>query len=116
MEKIIMLSGNLYRDVNAIRVSATYNKREGGYFVVAEPIEYNRGGLALFGKCFCREYYEHGGDGIAKRFPVGRRSQKKEAEAEAYCMENAMDIARMYIQDIKRKLGISNDVDITEEV
>lgn len=113
MEKIIKLSADLYRNVNAIMIRSKYDKREGGYMVIAEPIHVDDTGL--YGKCYCLEYYEHDGDGIAKRIPAGRRSAKKEADIDAYIAENAADIALKYTQDIKRKLEITADIDIVKE-
>lgn len=112
MEKYFMLSAAPYRDINAIRVYSDYNKRQGGYTITAEMITRGDGTLS---KCFCREYYDHDGDGIAKIIPAGRRSVKREAEAADYCSENAREIAERYLQHVITKLNISTDIKIIEE-
>lgn len=112
MEKFVKLSANLYREVNAIRITHRYDKREKEYRVEAEPVHYDNG---LFGKCFCRTYYEHDGDGIAYRVRIGRRSAKREEELDNYIKENYFDIATRYVQDIKRKLNITDDIQTVKE-
>lgn len=112
MEKYFKLSAAPYKDINAIRVYSDFNKRQGGYTVTAETVMHNDG---MLGKCFCREYYEHDGDGIAKVIPAGRRSPKREAEAADYCRQNAREIAERYLKHIVTKLNISDEIKITEE-
>ena len=112
MEKYFMLSAAPYMEVNAIRVSSTYDKRQHGYIVVADTVVRGNGTI---GKCYCPEYYQHKGDGIYKVFEAGRRSAKKEAEAAAYCEANATDIAEHYLQLIINKLEITNDMHIIKE-
>lgn len=113
MEKFVNLTAPVYDNVTAIRISHKFDKREGGYLVEAEPITRHDGGL--FSKCFCRKYYEHDGDGIALRVAAGRRSKKKETELDNYIAENAYTIAERYVQDIKRKLNITNSAEIIKE-
>ena len=113
MEKFVKLNHTLYRNINAIRIAYCYDKREKQYKVQAEPVHFDNDGL--FGKCFCKEYYEHGGDGIAKTIKIGRRSAKREQELDNYIKENCYDIATRYVQDIKRKLNINDDIQIIKE-
>lgn len=112
MEKYFMLSAAPYKDINAIRVHSDYNKRQGGYTITAETVIRGNGTI---GKCFCPEYYDHDGDGIAKVIPAGRRSAKREAEAAEYCRQNARDIAERYLKHVIIKLNISTEIKIIEE-
>lgn len=118
MENVFRLNASPYSDVNAIHVYVRYGKREGGYVIEAEPIHcYFDGNLAgRYSKLFGREYYQHDGDGVAKVFPCGRRSAKREAEAEEYCNANALDIAEKYLSMILHKLNITDDIHILKEV
>ena len=103
------LSASPYANMNVIHVFARYEKGK-GYVVGAEFLEkYDNG---LIGKCFCREYYAHNGDGFIKIFPASRRSAKKEAEAENYAAENALAIAELYLKNVRAKISIPDDLHI----
>lgn len=118
MGKIFKLNANLYRDVNAIHVFVQYDKREGGYLIKAEPLQYNFDGdlKGLYGKIFCPEYYNHNGDGIEKIIPCGRQSGKRLEEATEYCDANKRDIAEKYLTHILEKLNITKDIHIVKDV
>lgn len=100
------LSKNPYANMNTIHVFARYEKGK-GYVVGAEFLELYENGLC--GKCFCKEYYEHNGDGVIKIFPANRRSAKKEAEAGNYAAENALSIAELYLKNVRAKISIPED-------
>ena len=112
MEKYFMLNRSPYHDINAIRVHSEYRKNKGGYTVEAEMIMRNNG---MIGKSFCREYYQHDGDGIAHTIPAGRKSAKREAEAADYCSQNARSIAEKFLQHVIDALQITDDIHIIEE-
>ena len=80
MEKIYNLNKSPYGKINAVRTRVDYNARQGGYLLIAELITRMEGGL--FSKPFCREYYEHNGDGYYLIIPCERRSAKRQREAE----------------------------------
>lgn len=115
MSKYFTLDKSPYKGVNTIRVSADYNKREGGYTITAECIEYFKGGnlAGLFSKPFCKEYYQHDGDGITVIIPAARQSAKKKAEAEAICEREAEKYAHIFLNHVNEKLG--TDIQIIEE-
>lgn len=111
MEKYFMLNRSPYHDINAIRVHSRYRKGK-GYYIEAEMVTRNNG---MIGKSFCREYYQHNGDGIAHTIPAGRKSAKREAEAADYCSQNARSIAEKFLQHVIDALQITDDIHIIEE-
>ena len=112
MNNVFKLTGNPYKGVNAIHVYPHYVKGK-GYNVEAEFIELHDDGL--YGKIFCREYYECGGDGVATTFECGRKSAKKEAEAQTYADTNGKAIAEKYLAIALQKLGTTQDIRLKEE-
>lgn len=116
MSKYFTLDKAPYKGVNTIRVSADYNKREGGYTITAECIEYFKSGnlAGLFSKPFCKEYYQAGGDGIVLIIPAARQSAKKKAEAEAICEQEAEKYANLFLDHLNTALEM--DIRIIEEV
>ena len=105
------LNKPLYYKVNLISVSAVYSKTKGGYIAIAEALEDK--GNGLIGKMFCKEYYQHDGDGEELIIQAGRKSSKKEAEAERYVSEHAKEYAEAFLKHVKEKLNLT-DVYITE--
>ena len=110
MEKFYNLSASPYREVNAIRVYSAYDKRAGGYTLTAEPITRGDG---MISKCYCPEYFNHGGDFVKCTIPASRQSERRKAEAEEYCRQHAREIAEKYLQYINT-IG-KTDIHITEE-
>ncbi len=115
MKKIFNLSKPVYKGADVIVVSAVYSKNDGGYISRAEFCHMiDNCGTQLIGKAFCREYYQHDGDGVQLICAAGRKSAKREAEAEKYVDENAEKIARTFLECVKQKLSILEDVKIVE--
>ena len=105
------LNKPLYYKVNLISVSAVYSKTKGGYIAIAEALEDKGNGLR--GKMFCKEYYQHDGEGEELIIQAGRKSSKKEAEAEKYVSEHAKEYAEVFLKHVKEKLNLT-DVYIEE--
>ncbi len=107
------MSKPVYKGADVIAVSAVYSKNDGGYISKAEFCHMtNTCGVQFIGKTFCREYYQHDGDGVKLICAAGRRSAKREAEAEKYVDENAEKIAKTFLEYVKQKLSIHEDVKI----
>lgn len=106
-----ILNKPLYYKVNLISVSAIYSKTKGGYIAIAEALEDK--GNGLIGKMFCKEYYQHDGDGEELIIEAGRKSSKKEAEAEKYVSEHSREYAEVFLNHVKEKLNLT-DVYIEE--
>lgn len=114
MEKIYNLNKSPYGKINAIRVSVDYKKNQGGYIITSELIEQLDGDLlGVFSKPFCREYYNHDGDGIIQIIPCDRRSAKRQSEAEKIFEEKSRECAEVHLRHVNEKLG--TDVSIAEE-
>lgn len=107
MEKYFTLNKAPYMEVNAIRISTRYDKKNAGYIIIAECVERNNG---IYGKPFCKEYYQSDGDGISVIIPAGRQSAKKAMEAEAICEREAERYAQIYIQHVNEKLGTNVEI------
>ena len=105
------LNKALYHKANIINVSAVYSKTKGGYIARAEALEDI--GNGLISKAFCKEYYQHDGDGEELIIEAGRKSSKKEAEAEKYVSEHAKEYAEAFLNHVKEKLNLT-DVYIKE--
>ena len=99
------LNKPLYHNANLINVSAIYSKSKGGYIARAEVLEDK--GNGLIGKIFCKEYYQHNGDGEELIIQAGRKSSKKEAEAEKYVSEHAKEYAEAFLKHVKEKLNLT---------
>lgn len=96
----------LYRNANLINVTAIYSKSEGGYIIKTETLE--AVGNGLFSKCFCKEYYQHDGDGTELIIKAGRKSAKREAEAEKYAEDHAKEYAEAFLKHVKEKLNLTD--------
>ncbi len=110
MERFFRLNKPVYHKADAIRVSDKYDKRNGGYVLQCEVVELiptDNGWL--YGKVFCPEYYNMGGDGYVIVAESSRRNAKKAALAIKE-MENARAYAESYVEHI------SNELQIVEEV
>ena len=70
-------------------------------------------GNGLISKAFCKEYYQHDGDGEELIIEAGRKSSKKEAEAEKYVSEHSREYAEAFLNHVKEKLNLT-DVYIEE--
>lgn len=113
MEKFFRINKPAYHNNNSIRVFVEYNKNKGGYCITAELIERMSEPLGCFGKSFCAEYYKHDGDGIQLIIPCGRRSAKKQAEADDILERDAEKYAVSFLNHVNEKLG--TDVVIVKE-
>lgn len=105
------LNKALYHNANIINVSAVYSKTKGGYIARAEALA--DVGNGLISKAFCNEYYQHDGDGEELIIEAGRKSSKKEAEAEKYVSEHSREYAEAFLKHVKDKLNLT-DVYIEE--
>ena len=112
MERFFKLNKPVYYKADAIRVSDKYDKRNGGYVIECEVVELMPAvdGGWLYGKVFCREYYDMGGDGYTMIAESGRRNAKKAALA-----IKEMENAREYAEKYARQIG-NGELVITEEV
>lgn len=113
MERFFKLNKPVYHKSDVIRVSDEYDKRNGGYVIQCEVVEltrtYDDGGW-LYGKVFCKEYYDMGGDGYTMIAESSRRNAKKAALA-IKAMENARQYAEKYVEQIgKGELTIIEEV------
>lgn len=82
MEKYYKLSAPIYGKSDHVYICCKYDKQKGGYISFIEALEkvvFEDG--TFWGKEFCREYYQSGGDGIELIIPAARRSSEREAEA-----------------------------------
>ncbi|SCW63948.1 hypothetical protein SAMN05660484_02209 [Eubacterium ruminantium] len=113
MERFFKLNKPVYYNSDAIRVSDEYDKRNGGYVINCEVVEltrtYDDSGW-LYGKVFCPEYYNMGGDGYTMIAESSRRNAKKAMIAKEEVGENARKYAENYIRNI------ADDLEIIEEV
>ena len=113
MERFFRLNKPVYYKADAIRVSDKYDKRNGGYVIECEVVEltrtYDDSGW-LYGKIFCKQYYDMGGDGYTMIAESGRKNAKKAALAIKE-MENARQYAEKYVSQIG-----NGELVITEEV
>lgn len=100
------LNRPLYHNANLINVTAIYSKSKGGYIAIAEALEDK--GNGLIGKIFCKEYYQHNGDGEELIIQAGRKSSKKEAEAEKYVSEHSREYAEAFLNHVKEKLSLTD--------
>lgn len=113
MERFFRLNKPVYYEADAIRVSDEYDKRNGGYVIQCEVVELTRlcdDSGWLYGKVFCREYYNMGGDGYTMIAESSRRNAKKAALAIKE-MENARQYAEKYVAQIG-----NGELQIIEEV
>lgn len=112
MNRFFKLNKPIYQNCDVIKVSDEYSKREGGYVIECEIVNvipaYD-GGL-LYGKVFCKEYYDIGGDGYTMIAESSRRNAKKAMIAKEEVEENARKYAENYIKNI------ADDLEIIEEV
>ena len=99
------LNKALYHKANIINVSAVYSKTKGGYIARAEAPEDI--GNGLISKAFCKEYYQHDGDGEELIIQAGRKSSKKEAEAEKYVSAHSREYAEAYLRHVKEELNLT---------
>lgn len=100
MERFFRLNEPVYHKADGIRVSDKYDKKNGGYVIQCEVVELiptDNGWL--YGKLFCPEYYNIGGDGYSMIAESGRRNAKKAALA-IRAMENAREYAEKYVEQI----------------
>lgn len=112
MERFFKLNKPVYHKSDAIRVSDKYDKRNGGYVIQCEVVELiltDENGH-LYGKMFCKEYYDMGGDGYTMIAESSRRNAKKAALAIKE-MENARQYAEKYVEQIG-----NGELQIVEEV
>jgi len=112
MERFFKLNKPVYHKSDAIRVSDDYSKRNGGYVIECEVVELiptDEGGW-IYGKMFCPEYYNMGGDGYTMIAESSRRNAKKAALA-IKAMENAREYAEKYVEQIG-----NGELQIVEEV
>jgi hypothetical protein len=98
MEKYYKLSQPLYGKSDHVRVCSRYDKKAGGYIACVEALEKSSvDGIILWGKAFCREYYESGGDGIDIIVVSARRNAKKEMAAGQIVSEKASEYVRKFL-------------------
>lgn len=98
MKKIYKLNAPIYGKSDYICVSCKYDKKAGGYVACIEALEKNViDNTVLWGKVFCKEYYQSGGDGIVLIASSGRRSAKKESEAWKIISEKAADYVEKFL-------------------
>ena len=110
MERFFRLDKPVYYKSDAIRVSDEYDKRNGGYVIQCEVVELTPTTDGwLYGKVFCREYYDMGGDGYTIIAESSRRNAKKAALAIKE-MENARQYAEKYVKQIGKGLEIIEEV------
>lgn len=111
MEKFYRLNKPVYHKADGIRVSDHYDKKLGGYTVQCEVVELiSTDNGILYGKLFCPEYYNMGGDGYTMIAESGRRNAKKEALAVEEVKANARAYAESYIEHINSELQIVEEV------
>lgn len=111
MERFFKLNKPVYHKSDAIRVSDKYDKRNGGYVIQCEVVELKYiDDHMLYGKLFCPEYYNMGGDGYTLIAESSRRNAKKAALA-IKAMENAREYAEKYVSQIG-----NGELQIIEEV
>lgn len=95
MEKFYKLNKPLYHNVDHIRLSCKYDKKIGGYVAQVEAITHERPGL--YGKMFCKEYYETGGDGYYMLVESGKRNAKREELANGKLAECPEKYLKMFL-------------------
>ena len=106
MEKFFRLNTAPYHRINAIRVTNSYQKKTNEYVAYVEFVETDMNGIqGLYGKTFCKEYYDIGGDGMYHLVDASRRSKKKEEETAKIVNERAREFAEMYIAQVSEKIG-----------
>ena len=111
MERFFKLNKPVYYNADAIRVSDKYDKRNGGYVIECEVVQIQQmDDCMLYGKLFCPEYYNMGGDGYTLIAESSRRNAKKAALAIKE-MENARQYAEKYVEQIGK-----GELQIVEEV
>lgn len=113
MERFFRLNKPVYYKADVIRVSDKYDKRNGGYVIECEVVELTRthdDSGWLYGKLFCPEYYDMGGDGYTMIAESSRRNANKAALA-IKAMENAREYAEKYVAQIG-----NGELQIIEEV
>lgn len=112
MERFFRLNKPVYYKADAVRVSDKYDKRNGGYVIECEVVELtptDDDGW-LYGKIFCKEYYDMGGDGYTMIAESGRKNAKKAALVIKE-MENARQYAEKYVEQIgKGELKIIEEI------
>lgn len=105
MEKMYRLNKDVYAGGNSIHTTVDYNKDKGGYIIRAEIVEQYDGEMSgLFAKAYCKEYFTHG-DGIYLAVQAGRRSAKKQAEAEEIFKRDTDMYAEKFLKYVNEKLG-----------
>ena len=112
-KKDYKLNDSPYKGADFIRATVKYSKEYGGYIANYELLEDT--GNGLIGKVFCREYYQSGGDGVYMLAMCGRRSAKKEKEAEERFNQVADEYAEKFIYYVCLKLLIPT-IKIIKEV
>lgn len=112
MNRYFKLNKPVYQSCDVIKVSDKYSKREGGYVIECEVVNLipSYDGGFLYGKVFCKEYYDIGGDGYTMIAESSRRNAKKAALAIKE-MENARQYAEKYVEQIG-----NGELQIVEEV
>ena len=103
------LNKAIYAFANTIRVSGVYDAKQGGYVVRAEFIETGKY-PGMFGKAFCREYYQHNGDSNFNKIPASRRSAKRQAEIDSIAAENGKEYAERHLKRCMEALGITDNI------
>ena len=111
MERFFKVNKPVYYKADTIRVSDEFSKRNGGYIINCEVVELQYfENHKLYGKLFCPEYYQMGGDGYTMIAESGRRNAKK-----AVLAEKAMENARQYADNYVKQIG-NGELIIVEEV
>jgi len=105
MEKFFKINTAPYYQINSVRVSNVFDKKYGGYIASVEFVERLGDNSHLFGKAFCAEYYQIGGDGAYPLIEAKRRSKRKEEESAKIVEEKAKDFAEKYLSQVNEKLG-----------
>ena len=97
MEKFYKLSRPLYGKTDHLRLTCKLEKKIGAYCAYVEPVEYNP---PIFGKAFCKEYYEIGGDGYYVLVGSSRKNTKREAQAIEMLEADPEQYIRKYLSHI----------------
>ena len=105
MEKFFKINIAPYYQINSVRVSNVFDKKYGGYIASVEFVERLEDNSHLFGKAFCAEYYQIGGDGAYPLIEAKRRSKRKEEESGNLIEERAREFAEKYLSQVSEKLG-----------
>lgn len=107
MEKRFKLNKAPYGKSDTVLLSCKYDKKNGGYCAKCELIETKiLDDTCLYGKVYCSEYYKMGGDLVKLVVSAGRRSDKKEKEAEQIISNREMEFVNYFVEHISTALGI----------